>query len=271
MLKHDFASQIENLTCVTKPASAALGRRLWTCSIDAKNYWLKYHLPENYAQSEQDFLHEQLFYEEINLKKSPWLLPYKLIEVGSIPQLDQSLGKVLILPDSDMWFGVLNDETDLTDVYLKIWLAINKLAELHEFGWIHGDIKAEHFRKFQQKPYLIDFEKTRPISSQDSSMDATPRYMAPELFRGGYKSIQSDLYALGIVLYEWLTQTRLEATSYLEWAILHCQNLSIRLPPQFLSFYPLLSGLLQKQQQNRFSNADEAINCLKQIQIDKNH
>lgn len=68
MLKHDFASHIENLTCVTKPTSAALGRCLWTCTIDTKNYWLKYHLPETHAQNEQDFMHEQLFYKEIHLK-----------------------------------------------------------------------------------------------------------------------------------------------------------------------------------------------------------
>ncbi|PTV47028.1 protein kinase [Acinetobacter pittii] len=228
-------------------------------------------MPETHAQNEQDFMHEQLFYEEIHLKKPAWLLPYKLIEVSLIPQLGHSLGKVLILPDTDLWFGSLARESDLTNVYLKMWLAINKLAELHELGWIHGDIKAEHFRRFQQELYLIDFEKTRPISSCDTVMDATPRYMAPELFRGGCKGIQSDLYAFGIVLYEWLTQTRLEAGSYRDWAVLHCQNLTIQLPAQFLIFYPLLAGLLQKQQQNRFSNADEAINCLKQIQIDKNH
>ena len=271
MLKHDFASHIENLTCVTKPTSAALRRCLWTCTIDAKNYWLKYHLPETHAQSEQDFMHEQLFYEEIHFKKPAWLLPYKLIEGSSISQLDHSLGKVLILPDTDLWFGSFTHESDLTSVYLKIWLAINKLAELHELGWIHGDVKAEHFRKFQQKPYLIDFEKTRRILSCDTVMDATPRYMAPELFQGGRKGIQSDLYAFGIVIYEWLTQTRLKAGSYRDWAVLHCQKLNIQLPTQFLIFYPLLAGLLQKQQKNRFSNADEAINCLKQIQIDKNH
>ncbi|EXE61633.1 tyrosine kinase family protein [Acinetobacter sp. 1542444] len=228
-------------------------------------------MPETHAQSEQDFLHEQLFYKEINLKNSTWLLPYKLIEVSLIPQLEHSLGQVLILPDSDVWFDSLNEETDFSDIYRKIWCAINKLAELHEFGWIHGDVKAEHFREFQQKPYLIDFEKTRSISSCNTVMDATPRYMAPELFRGGHKGIQSDLYAFGIILYEWLTQTRLEAGSYRDWAVLHCQNLTIQLPTQFLIFLPLLVGLLQKQQQNRFSNADEAINCLKQIQIDKNH
>lgn len=163
-----------------------------------------------------------------------------MIEVSLIPQLGHSLGKVLILPDSDVWLGSLTHESGLTDVYRKIWLAINKLAELHELGWIHGDVKAEHFRNFQQKPYLIDFEKTRSISSCNTVMDATPRYMAPELFRGGYKSIQSDLYAFGIVLYEWLTQTRLEASSYRDWAVLHCQNLTIQLPTQFLIFYPYL-------------------------------
>ena len=65
MLKHEFASHIENLTYVTKPRSSALGRHLWTCSVDARNYWLKYHLPETHVQSEQDFIHEQLFTKKL--------------------------------------------------------------------------------------------------------------------------------------------------------------------------------------------------------------
>jgi len=267
MLKHDFASHIENLKSVTKPASAALGRYLWTFSIDNKDYWLKYHLPKTHVQSEQDFIHEQLFYEEINHQKPAWLLPHELIEVSAIPQLNHSLGRVLILPDTDLWFGSFPSKTDLNDIYHMIWFALDKLAELHRFGWIHGDIKKEHFRKFQQNSYLIDFEKARLLSSSDSRMDATPRYMAPELFGGACKDMQSDLYAFGVVLYEWLTQTRLEASSYYDWAVLHCQNLTIQLPTQFISFYPLLSGLLQKKQQNRFTNAAEAINCLKAVSI----
>lgn len=267
MLKHDFASHIENLKNVTKPASAALGRYLWTFSINNKDYWLKYHLPETDVQSEQDFIHEQLFYEEITHKKPAWLLPHNLIEVSAIPQLNHFLGKVLILPDTDLWFGSLPHKTDLTDIYQTICFALDKLAELHQFGWIHGDIKKEHFRKLEKKPYLIDFEKARLLSSSDLRMDATPRYMAPELFGGACKGVQSDLYAFGIVLYEWLTQTRLEAGSYYDWAVLHCQNLIIQLPTQFMNFYPLLSGLLQKKQQNRFSSAAEAINCLKAVSI----
>ncbi|MFI7861213.1 protein kinase, partial [Acinetobacter baumannii] len=47
--------------------------------------------------------------------------------------------------------------------------------------------------------------------------------------------------------------------------VLHCQKLNVELPSSFQIFLPLLSGLLQKQQQNRFSNVHEAINCLKAL------
>ncbi|MBR7715678.1 protein kinase domain-containing protein [Acinetobacter nosocomialis] len=262
MLKHDFASHIENLKSVTKPKSADLGRHLWTCTIDAHHYWLKYHLPHVHAQSEQDFLHELQFYEDIQHKKVNWLLPFKIVDVGAISELQKIEGKVLILPDTDCWFGNLDQKQNLKDIREMIYTSLIALAEFHELGWIHGDIKREHFRKFEQGLYLIDFEKTRRIPSPDSIIDATPRYMAPELFHGTSKSIQSDLYAFGIVLYEWLSQMRLQANTYHDWAVLHCQNLNIQLPDSVKIFYPLLVGLLQKQQKNRFSNAFEAINCL---------
>lgn len=76
--------------------------------------------------------------------------------------------------------------------------------------------------------------------------------MAPELFHGANKTVQSDLYALGIVLYEWLTQTRLQANSYHEWAVLHCQKLNVVLPSSFQVFLPLLSGLLQNSSKAGF-------------------
>ncbi|MDO7217768.1 protein kinase domain-containing protein [Acinetobacter nosocomialis] len=262
MLKHDFASHIEHLKCVTKPKSSALGRHLWTCSIDAHYYWLKYQVPHVHAQGEQDFLHELQFYENIQDKKVNWLLPFKIFDVSTISQLHQFEGKVLILPDTDCWFDDLDQKQNLKDIHEMIYTVLMALAELHELGWIHGDIKKEHFRKFEQRLYLIDFEKARLITTPDSIIDATPRYMAPELFHGTRKNIQSDLYAFGVVLYEWLSQIRLQANTYHDWAVLHCQNLNIQLPDSVQVFYPLLIGLLQKQQKNRFSNAFEAINCL---------
>ncbi|MDR8147198.1 protein kinase, partial [Acinetobacter baumannii] len=89
MLKHDFASHIENLKCATKPRSEALGRHLWTCTIGADSYWLKFHLPNVHAQSEQDFLHELQFYVDITYKKANWLLPFKIIEGSTVSQQPQ--------------------------------------------------------------------------------------------------------------------------------------------------------------------------------------
>ena len=82
-------------------------------------------------------------------------------------------------------------------------------------------------------------------------MTATPRYMAPELFHGEAKTLASDLYALGIIVYEWLTQRRLQAKSYQDWAYLHCQQLKIELPAAYLGFQDLLEAMLNKQKSQR--------------------
>ena len=86
--------------------------------------------------------------------------------------------------------------------------------------------------------------------------------MAPELFHGEAKTVQTDLYALGIILLEWLTDQRLQAASYQDWAYLHCQSLNIALPEPFQGFSPLLQGLLAKQQSQRWQNTMAAKRCL---------
>ncbi len=70
--------------------------------------------------------------------------------------------------------------------------------------------------------------------------------MAPELFHGTRKNIQSDLYAFGVVLYELLSQIRLQANTYHDWAVLHCQNLNIQLPDSVQVFLPFTGGVIAK-------------------------
>ena len=97
---------------------------------------------------------------------------------------------------------------------------------------------------------------------KQQGMQATPRYMAPELFHGQDKSIQSDLYALGIILLEWLSGLRLQANDYMGWALLHCQQLKPELPDDFLALQPFIKRLLMKQKQQRFMHAQQAKYCL---------
>jgi serine/threonine protein kinase len=93
------------------------------------------------------------------------------------------------------------------------------------FGLVHRDIKPSNILvDAEMVPRLTDFgvslmapvdkaiTQLDPLSSRTirkcvtvSGIAGTPRYMAPELFAGYLPSIKSDIYALGVSLYEILT------------------------------------------------------------------
>ena len=113
----------------------------------------------------------------------------------------------------------------------------------------------------------IDFEQSCKLEHSIQNLTATPRYMAPELFHGKPKTVQTDLYAFGIILYEWLSQTRVCAKNYHDWAVLHCQKLQIQLPNELQCFLPLLNGLLHKHKEQRLNSVVEAKHCLNVIDL----
>ena len=49
-------------------------------------------------------------------------------------------------PHAQVIFGRKVNGKNLKDIHEMIYTALMALAELHELGWIHGDIKKEHFR-----------------------------------------------------------------------------------------------------------------------------
>ncbi|MEG0132335.1 MAG: protein kinase, partial [Acinetobacter sp.] len=64
-----------------------------------------------------------------------------------------------------------------------------------------------------------------------------------------------------------LSQTKLCAKNYHDWAVLHCQKLEIQLPNQLQCFLPLLKGLLQKHKEQRLTSVVEAKHCLNMINL----
>ena len=83
------------------------------------------------------------------------------------------------------------------------------LAAVHAAGVVHRDVKPENVLLAGSEPggvRLTDFGVARIIEESQrarrTSVIGTPEYLAPELADGGDPSPASDLYAVGIVLYE---------------------------------------------------------------------
>ena len=80
------------------------------------------------------------------------------------------------------------------------------LAAVHECGVLHGDIKAQNvMREDGGRIVLMDFGTGRYLKHQPagagSDFAGTPLYLAPEIFAGGPRTVASEIYSVGVLLY----------------------------------------------------------------------
>ena len=88
------------------------------------------------------------------------------------------------------------------------------VAYVHAQNIIHQDIKAANIFVKQGNVYLADFGVAVRLGSGGASA-GSPFYMAPEIYRGEGSSASSDVYSLGVLIYELLTGVRpFEGDSY---------------------------------------------------------
>lgn len=165
--------------------------------------------------------------------------------------------------------GMFPSASDLVYLLTAISRAIDYA---HQHGMIHRDIKPDNILLDQQlsttrpmgEPVLTDFGIARVQNVSAGTMLGTllgtPRYMAPEQAQGHYDDPRSDLYSLGIILYEMTTGiTPFRGDTPL--AILVQQMHEPPMPPQLINarISPTLSSVIlksiAKKPEERFGSA----------------
>ena len=85
----------------------------------------------------------------------------------------------------------------------------NGLAAAHRIGVLHRDLKPENVMVGEDgKPRLMDFGiavETGGFVPQSETVPGTPQFLAPELLQGASPSVSTDVYAMGVLLYEMFT------------------------------------------------------------------
>ena len=152
-------------------------------------------------------------------------------------------------------------EMEMSDPRILDWfrLVAEALGVVHAQGLLHRDLKASNImiREEEDTPVLLDFgiESKLLMDSgflHEDEIYCTPFYVSPERIVGEAASVQSDLYALGVLLFEMLTGDKPYPGSSLG-EVLQKQVFEPvpRLPGQCACFQPLIDALLAKAPERR--------------------
>ena len=173
-------------------------------------------------------------------------------------------------------FGKLNYETAIT-----IAIQIAKALECaHKNNIIHRDVKPQNILVTEEGFIKVtDFGIAKSTSSatltNTTTIMGSAHYFSPEQAKGSFIDNRTDLYSLGVVLYEMVAgKVPFEADSPVTIALKHIQE-EVVPPKQINSKIPeslnkLILKSMEKDPAMRYQNARDMINDLQKIKEDPN-
>ena len=152
------------------------------------------------------------------------------------------------------------------------------LEAAHNNGIIHRDVKPQNIIiSTDGTAKVADFGIARAASADtiNSNVMGSVHYSAPEQSRGGFSDAKSDIYSLGITMYEMLTgRVPFDGDSTVEVALKHLQE-EILSPREIIPDLPraieqIILKCTQKSPDRRYQNMAQLIRDLKESLVNPN-
>jgi serine/threonine protein kinase len=177
-------------------------------------------------------------------------------------------------PAGDLRARMARARPSVEEAFIIIGSILSALVSVHAGGIIHRDLKpANVMFRDDGTIALVDFGSARrdadPVAKTLAGVViGTPYYLSPEQALGGTADERSDLYSVGVMLYELLTGQRMYAAASLVALFEMHKNAPIpKLPENLARHQRFLERLVSKKPDERYPSAAEALTALMEFSM----